>query len=96
MRPFAREVLNATGLAFGPDGYLYVSSRAEGTVYRISPAGAISVATNEPGDTMEETARIRVGNYGLRYFDGMLNLPVGNDAAFRLTLVDNADRLLQG
>lgn len=42
MRPFAREVLNATGLAFGPDGYLYVSSRAEGTVYRISPAGAIS------------------------------------------------------
>jgi hypothetical protein len=42
MRPFAREILNATGLAFGPDGYLYCSSRAEGTVYRISPAGAIS------------------------------------------------------
>ena len=42
MRPFVRELLNATGLAFGPDGYLYVSSRAEGTVYRISPAGAVS------------------------------------------------------
>lgn len=42
MRPFVRELLNATGLAFGPDGYLYASSRAEGTVYRISPEGAIS------------------------------------------------------
>jgi sugar lactone lactonase YvrE len=42
VRPFVRDLLNATGLAFGPDGYLYVSSRAEGTVYRISPEGAIS------------------------------------------------------
>jgi sugar lactone lactonase YvrE len=42
VRPFVRDLLNATGLAFGADGYLYVSSRAEGTVYRISPAGAMS------------------------------------------------------
>jgi|SRR6187402_1065681 len=42
MRPFAREILNATGLAFDRDGYLYCSSRAEGTVYRISPAGAVT------------------------------------------------------
>jgi sugar lactone lactonase YvrE len=34
--------LNATGLAFGPDGYLYASSRAEGTVYRISHEGKMS------------------------------------------------------
>jgi len=40
MRPFVRGILNATGLAFDADGYLYASSRAEGTVYRISPAGA--------------------------------------------------------
>lgn len=38
--PFVRDVMNATGLAFGPDGFLYVSSRAEGTVYRISETGA--------------------------------------------------------
>lgn len=38
-RPFARDLLNITGLAFGPDSYLYASSRAEGTVYRISPEG---------------------------------------------------------
>jgi streptogramin lyase len=41
IRPFVRELLNPTGLAFGPDGYLYCSSRAEGTIYRISPSGAV-------------------------------------------------------
>ena len=40
--PFVRDLLNPTGLAFGPGGYLYASSRAEGTVYRISPEGGIS------------------------------------------------------
>ena len=42
IRPFVRDLLNATGLAFDPEGYLYVSSRAEGTVYRVSSEGAIS------------------------------------------------------
>ncbi|MDR3745903.1 MAG: gluconolaconase [Acidobacteriaceae bacterium] len=41
-RPFVRGILNATGLAFGPDGFLYVSSRAEGTLYRVSPQGAVT------------------------------------------------------
>ena len=39
LRPFAREILNASGLAFGPDGLLYVSSRAEGIVYRVGHTG---------------------------------------------------------
>lgn len=43
MRPFVRDLLNATGLAFGPDHYLYISSRAEGTIYRASPDGAVSL-----------------------------------------------------
>jgi hypothetical protein len=42
LRPFVRELLNPTGLAFDADGYLYTSSRAEGTIYRISPGGAVS------------------------------------------------------
>ncbi|MDE3104738.1 MAG: gluconolaconase [Acidobacteriota bacterium] len=43
LRPFVRNIMNASGLAFDAAGYLYTSSRAEGTVYRISPAGAVSV-----------------------------------------------------
>jgi sugar lactone lactonase YvrE len=42
MVPFVRDLMNPTGLAFDSDGYLYTSSRAEGTVYRISPEGAVS------------------------------------------------------
>jgi hypothetical protein len=40
--PFVRDLMNPTGLAFDPEGYLYASSRAEGTVYRISPDGGIA------------------------------------------------------
>lgn len=40
--PFVRDLQNASGLAFGPDGYLYCSSRAEGTVYRIAPSGTMT------------------------------------------------------
>jgi glucose/arabinose dehydrogenase len=41
--PFVTGILNATGLAFNPDGELFVTSRAEGTVYRIDPGGESSV-----------------------------------------------------
>ena len=49
VRPFVRDLMNATGLAFDAAGYLYVSSRAEGTVYRVSPAGAISTCAEGMG-----------------------------------------------
>jgi sugar lactone lactonase YvrE len=39
LRPFVRDILNPTGLAFGPDSQLYVSSRAEGTIYRVNSNG---------------------------------------------------------
>jgi DNA-binding beta-propeller fold protein YncE len=41
--PFVTGILNATGLAFNPDGDLFVSSRAEGNVYRVDAAGDYSV-----------------------------------------------------
>jgi len=42
MRPFIRELMNASGLALDSEGYLYATSRAEGAVYRISESGAMS------------------------------------------------------
>lgn len=43
IRPFATGILNATGLALDDEGNLYVSSRHEGTVYRVTPSGAKSI-----------------------------------------------------
>lgn len=43
MVPFVRGLMNPTGLAFDDAGFLYASSRAEGTVYQISPEGEKSV-----------------------------------------------------
>jgi len=37
--PFVSGILNPTGLAFDPNGDLFVTSRAEGTVYRIDAGG---------------------------------------------------------
>ena len=39
LRPSVREILNPTGLAFSPAGDLFVSSRADGIVYRIGSGG---------------------------------------------------------
>lgn len=45
--PFVTGLANATSLAFGPDGHLYVSSRFEGTVSRVGPDGeAVKFADN--------------------------------------------------
>jgi sugar lactone lactonase YvrE len=41
--PFVTGILNATGLAFNPDGDLFVTSRAEGNVYRIDEGGEPSL-----------------------------------------------------
>ena len=41
--PFVTGILNATGLAFSPDGDLFVTSRAEGNVYRVDAAGESTV-----------------------------------------------------
>jgi len=41
--PFVSGILNPTGLAFNPDGELFVTSRAEGTVYRIDAGGEATI-----------------------------------------------------
>jgi sugar lactone lactonase YvrE len=47
--PFVTGMLNATGLAFNPDGDLFVTSRAEGTVYRVDASGEFTVYSEGMG-----------------------------------------------
>ena len=42
LKPFVKEMMNATGLAFDSHGMLYVSSRHDGTVYQVTPNGNAS------------------------------------------------------
>ena len=62
----------------------------QGTLFgRNSAGGAISVVTNQPEDGWEEKLRVRLGDYGTRYVDGVLNAPITADAAYRFSFVDN-------
>jgi len=47
--PFASGIVNATSMAFGPDGRLYVSSRFEGAVYRIAADGTPEQVASDLG-----------------------------------------------
>jgi sugar lactone lactonase YvrE len=64
--PFVTGILNATGLAFNPEGDLFVTSRAEGNVYRIDAAGESTVYAEGMG--------VATG----AAFDGQGNLFVGD------------------
>ena len=77
-------------LMFNDIDHVEVLKGPQGTLFgRNSAAGAISVTTMAPSDQFEANARLRLGNYGLRYGDGVLNTPLGENLAFRLSFVDN-------
>lgn len=46
---FVTGLVNPTGMAFGPDGHLYVSSRFEGVVYKVDESGQHDVAVSDCG-----------------------------------------------
>ncbi len=64
--PFVSGILNATGLAIHPEGDLFVSSRAEGTIYRIDGGGdAVSYADGmgvATGIAFDEEGNLFVGD----------------------------------
>lgn len=41
--PFVNDMMNATAIAVGRDGFIYISSRFDGVVYQVSPNGNMSV-----------------------------------------------------
>ena len=47
--PFVRGIMNVSALAFDRDGNLFASSRSEGTIYRITPAGVVTPFTEGMG-----------------------------------------------
>jgi sugar lactone lactonase YvrE len=47
--PYVSGIVNATSMAFGPDGKLYVSSRFEGAVYRVAPDGTPEQVASDLG-----------------------------------------------
>jgi iron complex outermembrane receptor protein len=62
----------------------------QGTLFgRNTAAGAISIITRKPSDELEGRAKMRLGNYGKAYLEGMLNAPTGEDSAFRFNALVN-------
>jgi len=43
LTPFINDMMNATGIAIGRDGLIYISSRFDGIVYQVTPSGNMSV-----------------------------------------------------
>ncbi|WP_428152173.1 TonB-dependent receptor [Brevundimonas sp.] len=91
---------NVGGVYYGrptaPNGSFFDLERIEvvkgpqGTLYgRNATGGAINILPNRPriGDFAAE-GTVEVGNYSHRKFGGMLNLPLGENAALRLALQD--------
>src|SRR5207342_3377974 len=62
----------------------------QGTLFgRNSAAGAISVISKKPGDEFEGRVRLRFGNDGRQYVDGLLNAPTGENSALRISALSN-------
>jgi iron complex outermembrane receptor protein len=62
----------------------------QGTLFgRNSAAGAISIITKKPTDELEGRVRVRFGNDGRQYIDGLLNAPTGEHSAFRFSALKN-------
>ncbi|HET6552201.1 MAG TPA: TonB-dependent receptor [Dyella sp.] len=77
-------------LAFNDIARIEVLKGPQGTLFgRNAAAGAISIVTNEPTNRFEGSARVRVGNDGRRYADALVNIPLNQDMALRLSVLDN-------
>jgi iron complex outermembrane receptor protein len=77
-------------LAFNDIARIEVLKGPQGTLFgRNSAGGAISIITNEPSDKFETKGTLRYGNYGKRYGDALVNIPLNQDMALRVSVLDN-------
>ena len=59
LTPFAHDIVNPTGMAFGPAGEIYISSRFDGQVYRVTAEGTSSVFARVWGWRLELPSTLR-------------------------------------
>lgn len=77
-------------LAFNDIQRIEVLKGPQGTLFgRNAAGGAISIVTNEPSDKFEGKVVMRIGNDGERYGNALLNLPINQDMALRISVLDN-------
>jgi iron complex outermembrane receptor protein len=80
----------ASLLAFNDIDHIEVLKGPQGTLFgRNSAAGAISIVTTQPQDEFHSRLRVRVGENGKQYYEGMLNTPIGDSLALRMNGVYN-------
>jgi sugar lactone lactonase YvrE len=104
--PFVSGIVNATSLAIGPDGRLYVSSRFEGSVHRIKEDGSHEQVASDLGIacglTFDDEGRMYVGDRSgtiFRVRDGQATtfatLPA-SVAAFHLAMSPEGELFVSG
>ncbi|HEY0939753.1 MAG TPA: TonB-dependent receptor [Steroidobacter sp.] len=80
----------ASLLAFNDVERIEILKGPQGTLFgRNSAAGAISIITHQPEDVFHSTLRVRFGEHGKQYYEGMLNTPLGDSVALRVNGVYN-------
>ena len=80
----------ASMLAFNDIERIEVLKGPQGTLFgRNSAAGAISIVTTQPKDEFDSLLRVRFGEFGKQYYEGMLNTPIGDSVALRINGVYN-------
>lgn len=70
----------------------------QGTLYgRNATGGVINVVMVQPKDSFEVYGGVLFGNYNARTFKGVVNVPVTNNLAFRVSgIKENRDEYLKG
>jgi iron complex outermembrane receptor protein len=81
----------ASLLAFNDIERIEILKGPQGTLFgRNSAAGAISIVSRQPSlNEFDSLLRVRFGDFGKQYFEGMLNAPIGEHLALRVNGVFN-------